>query len=34
MRVYPYDAEDPVGPKRTHEDTTEHAKRAIADVQV
>lgn len=29
VRVYPYDESDPTGPKRTHEETLEHAKKAV-----
>ena len=31
VRVYPYDEQDPVGPKRTHKDTLAQAQRAMAE---
>ena len=31
VRVYPYDEQDPVGPKRTHKDTLVQAQRAMTE---
>lgn len=31
VRVYPYDEQDPVGPKRTHKDTLVKAQKAMTE---